>query len=54
MDLIKKGASVFFFPEGTHSKDGRLGTFKVIKSMYLFEEKLEGWKLKLMLAGKKR
>ncbi|KAG5119678.1 hypothetical protein AAZX31_12G154000 [Glycine max] len=28
MDLIKKGASVFFFPEGTRSKDGRLGTFK--------------------------
>ncbi|KAG5098535.1 hypothetical protein JHK82_048389 [Glycine max] len=54
MDLINKGASVFFFPEGTRSKDGRLGTFKVIKSMYLFEEKLEGWKLKLMLAGKKR
>ncbi|KAL5131726.1 1-acyl-sn-glycerol-3-phosphate acyltransferase 1, chloroplastic [Glycine soja] len=29
MDLIKKGASVFFFPEGTRSKDGRLGTFKL-------------------------
>uniref|UniRef100_A0A0R0KRK2 Phospholipid/glycerol acyltransferase domain-containing protein n=1 Tax=Glycine max TaxID=3847 RepID=A0A0R0KRK2_SOYBN len=29
MDLIKKGASVFFFPEGTRSKDGRIGTFKV-------------------------
>ena len=29
MDLVKKGASVFFFPEGTRSKDGRLGTFKV-------------------------
>ncbi|XP_020222735.1 1-acyl-sn-glycerol-3-phosphate acyltransferase 1, chloroplastic [Cajanus cajan] len=28
MDLIKKGASVFFFPEGTRSKDGKLGTFK--------------------------
>ncbi|KAH1197490.1 1-acyl-sn-glycerol-3-phosphate acyltransferase 1, chloroplastic [Glycine max] len=28
MDLIKKGASIFFFPEGTRSKDGRLGTFK--------------------------
>ncbi|KAI4344289.1 hypothetical protein L6164_011535 [Bauhinia variegata] len=27
-DLIKKGASVFFFPEGTRSKDGKLGTFK--------------------------
>ncbi|CAA0806481.1 1-acyl-sn-glycerol-3-phosphate acyltransferase 1-chloroplastic [Striga hermonthica] len=26
--LIKKGASVFFFPEGTRSKDGKLGTFK--------------------------
>ncbi|XP_057767182.1 1-acyl-sn-glycerol-3-phosphate acyltransferase BAT2, chloroplastic [Salvia miltiorrhiza] len=28
MSLIKKGASVFFFPEGTRSKDGKLGTFK--------------------------
>ncbi|KAK4763238.1 hypothetical protein SAY86_009006 [Trapa natans] len=26
--LIKKGASVFFFPEGTRSKDGKLGAFK--------------------------
>ncbi|RDY00272.1 1-acyl-sn-glycerol-3-phosphate acyltransferase 1, chloroplastic, partial [Mucuna pruriens] len=31
MDLIKKGASVFFFPEGTRSKDGKLGTFKVVE-----------------------
>jgi hypothetical protein len=29
MDLTKKGSSVFFFPEGTRSKDGKLGTFKV-------------------------
>lgn len=29
MDLVKKGASVFFFPEGTRSKDGKLGAFKV-------------------------
>lgn len=28
IDLVKKGASVFFFPEGTRSKDGALGTFK--------------------------
>ncbi|GMH07072.1 hypothetical protein Nepgr_008912 [Nepenthes gracilis] len=28
MDLIKRGASVFFFPEGTRSKDGKLGAFK--------------------------
>ncbi|XP_068651101.1 1-acyl-sn-glycerol-3-phosphate acyltransferase LPAT1, chloroplastic-like [Aristolochia californica] len=28
IDLIKKGTSVFFFPEGTRSKDGKLGTFK--------------------------
>uniref|UniRef100_A0A2P2KLV5 1-acyl-sn-glycerol-3-phosphate acyltransferase 1ic-like n=2 Tax=Rhizophora mucronata TaxID=61149 RepID=A0A2P2KLV5_RHIMU len=28
MDLVKKGASVCFFPEGTRSKDGKLGTFK--------------------------
>ncbi|KFK29629.1 hypothetical protein AALP_AA7G158700 [Arabis alpina] len=28
MELLKKGASVFFFPEGTRSKDGRLGPFK--------------------------
>ncbi|XP_024922981.3 1-acyl-sn-glycerol-3-phosphate acyltransferase BAT2, chloroplastic isoform X2 [Ziziphus jujuba] len=28
MDLLKKGASVFFFPEGTRSKDGKLGAFK--------------------------
>lgn len=29
MELIKKGASVCFFPEGTRSKDGKLGAFKV-------------------------
>ena len=29
MDLVGKGASVFFFPEGTRSKDGKLGVFKV-------------------------
>ncbi|XP_057524325.1 1-acyl-sn-glycerol-3-phosphate acyltransferase BAT2, chloroplastic [Amaranthus tricolor] len=28
MDLIRGGASVFFFPEGTRSKDGNLGAFK--------------------------
>ncbi|KAA8522863.1 hypothetical protein F0562_009286 [Nyssa sinensis] len=28
MDLVKNGASVFFFPEGTRSKDGKLGAFK--------------------------
>ncbi|CAK9168858.1 unnamed protein product [Ilex paraguariensis] len=28
MALINKGGSVFFFPEGTRSKDGRLGAFK--------------------------
>ncbi|KAL3629601.1 branched-chain-amino-acid transaminase bat2 [Castilleja foliolosa] len=28
ISLIKKGASVFFFPEGTRSKDGKLGPFK--------------------------
>lgn len=28
IDLIKKGASVFFFPEGTRTKDGKLGAFK--------------------------
>lgn len=28
MDLIQRGASVFFFPEGTRSKDGKLGAFK--------------------------
>ncbi|KAJ6851406.1 1-acyl-sn-glycerol-3-phosphate acyltransferase 1, chloroplastic [Iris pallida] len=28
IDLVKKGASVFFFPEGTRSKDGKLGSFK--------------------------
>ncbi|XP_050214829.1 1-acyl-sn-glycerol-3-phosphate acyltransferase BAT2, chloroplastic isoform X2 [Mercurialis annua] len=28
MDLVKKGASVFFFPEGTRSIDGKLGVFK--------------------------
>ncbi|WOL06149.1 1-acyl-sn-glycerol-3-phosphate acyltransferase 1, chloroplastic-like [Canna indica] len=28
MDFVKKGASVFFFPEGTRSKDGKLGAFK--------------------------
>ncbi|CAN1809499.1 1-acyl-sn-glycerol-3-phosphate acyltransferase BAT2, chloroplastic [Linum perenne] len=28
IDLVNKGASVFFFPEGTRSKDGKLGPFK--------------------------
>ncbi|KAL2920420.1 1-acyl-sn-glycerol-3-phosphate acyltransferase 1 chloroplastic [Bienertia sinuspersici] len=28
IDLIQRGASVFFFPEGTRSKDGQLGAFK--------------------------
>nr|XP_010919015.1 1-acyl-sn-glycerol-3-phosphate acyltransferase 1, chloroplastic [Elaeis guineensis] len=28
MDLVRKGASVFLFPEGTRSKDGKLGAFK--------------------------
>ncbi|KAK3189662.1 hypothetical protein Dsin_029223 [Dipteronia sinensis] len=28
MALIKNGSSVFFFPEGTRSKDGTLGAFK--------------------------
>ncbi|KAK9275200.1 hypothetical protein L1049_022461 [Liquidambar formosana] len=28
MDLVKKGASVLFFPEGTRSRDGKLGAFK--------------------------
>ncbi|XP_076887456.1 1-acyl-sn-glycerol-3-phosphate acyltransferase BAT2, chloroplastic-like isoform X2 [Bidens hawaiensis] len=28
MEIVKNGGSVFFFPEGTRSKDGRLGTFK--------------------------
>ncbi|KAL5577832.1 hypothetical protein UlMin_019531 [Ulmus minor] len=28
MDDVKKGASIFFFPEGTRSKDGKLGAFK--------------------------
>uniref|UniRef100_A0ACD5TNG9 Uncharacterized protein n=1 Tax=Avena sativa TaxID=4498 RepID=A0ACD5TNG9_AVESA len=28
VDSVKRGASVFFFPEGTRSKDGKLGVFK--------------------------
>ncbi|XP_074365875.1 1-acyl-sn-glycerol-3-phosphate acyltransferase BAT2, chloroplastic isoform X2 [Apium graveolens] len=28
INLVKKGGSVFYFPEGTRSKDGKLGTFK--------------------------
>ncbi|KAK9054100.1 hypothetical protein SSX86_025177 [Deinandra increscens subsp. villosa] len=28
MEIVKNGGSVFFFPEGTRSKDGRLGVFK--------------------------
>ncbi|KAG6421205.1 hypothetical protein SASPL_117755 [Salvia splendens] len=31
ISLIKKGASVFFFPEGTRSRDGKLGTFKDVE-----------------------
>ncbi|XVF89274.1 hypothetical protein PTKIN_Ptkin19aG0116800 [Pterospermum kingtungense] len=27
MDFIRNGASVFFFPEGTQSKDGKLRDF---------------------------
>ncbi|XP_057726099.1 1-acyl-sn-glycerol-3-phosphate acyltransferase BAT2, chloroplastic-like isoform X1 [Arachis stenosperma] len=34
MDLIRKGASVFFFPEGTRSRDGKLGAFKVFISTH--------------------
>nr|GMD30700.1 1-acyl-sn-glycerol-3-phosphate acyltransferase 1, chloroplastic-like isoform X1 [Ipomoea batatas] len=30
MDLVTKGASTFFFPEGIRSKDGKLGVFKDI------------------------
>ena len=29
VDLVGKGASVFFFPEDTRSRDGKLGVFKV-------------------------
>ncbi|KAK1422039.1 hypothetical protein QVD17_24881 [Tagetes erecta] len=28
MEIVKNGGSVFFFPEGTRSKDGRMGIFK--------------------------
>lgn len=28
IDCVRNGASVFFFPEGTRSKDGKLGAFK--------------------------
>lgn len=28
MEIVKNGGSVFLFPEGTRSKDGRLGVFK--------------------------
>lgn len=28
VDLVGKGGSVFFFPEGTRSRDGKLGVFK--------------------------
>lgn len=41
MALIKKGASVFFFPEGTRSKDGKLGPFKVGFILHLVFYKLE-------------
>ena len=36
MDLLKRGASVFFFPEGAPSKDGKLGIFKVRFRRMLF------------------
>lgn len=29
MEIVKNGGSVFIFPEGTRSKDGHMGTFKV-------------------------
>ncbi|CAH8351258.1 unnamed protein product [Eruca vesicaria subsp. sativa] len=34
MELVKKGASMYFFPEGTRSKDGRLGPFKKEKEQW--------------------
>ncbi|PKA54198.1 1-acyl-sn-glycerol-3-phosphate acyltransferase 1, chloroplastic [Apostasia shenzhenica] len=49
MDFVRKGASVFFFPEGTRSKDGKLGAFK--KGAFAVAAKTEALVVPIALMG---
>ncbi|XP_020577855.1 1-acyl-sn-glycerol-3-phosphate acyltransferase 1, chloroplastic-like [Phalaenopsis equestris] len=52
MDCVRKGASVFFFPEGTRSKDGKLGAFK--KGAFTVAAKTEAPVVPITLLGTRK
>ncbi|XP_020684349.1 1-acyl-sn-glycerol-3-phosphate acyltransferase 1, chloroplastic [Dendrobium catenatum] len=52
MDCVRKGASVFFFPEGTRSKDGKLGAFK--KGAFAVAVKTEAPVVPITLLGTRK